>query len=613
MQDLDPSRAQSVRRLFELMRRVNSSTETGEVLEEIARGVVEVLGFGVAAIARLEGDFLVMTACAGPDDVRAQIIGRRNPKQRIMDEFRQADKWGILRYVPHGRVDDEFLTNAWIPDYEPDDDPEAWHPEDALYAPLYSATGELLGNMAVDFPPGNRIPNQPLRDLLELFVVQAGLALSNAQQRERLAEQVRLGEIVKEVAMASSLVGLDSTLERSAEALAHGFDAVQTWIRCFPDGELGRTEHAAGFPAPNPADGGLPGLRRDLVRSAWPQGAAVHLSVDAQASRALPETREALQAVMREHDALSLVAAPLGVGVELLGYVVIMRDTDLALNEHELAAVREIARELGRIVLNSRLYERESRLVAELQELDRYKGELIATISHELKTPLTSIIGHTELLDESEHSSMSVQAIARNAQRLNQLIANLLNYSRVQGKREHVRQVVDLTELCQNSLDLLQFQAEAAGVRLVRAQTDDQTPDQADDQTDEQVMVTGDPDELGRIVDNIIGNAVKYSRPGGQVEVRVTRDGDVAEVAVSDTGLGISEVDQGHLFSAFHRSSNPEALSIPGTGLGLAISRRIAEIHGGAISVESELGAGSTFRLRLPRTNSFDSASAPAS
>ena len=82
-------------------------------------------------------------------------------------------------------------------------------------------------------------------------------------------------------------------------------------------------------------------------------------------------------------------------------------------------------------------------------------------------------------------------------------------------------------------------------------------------------------------------------------------------MAVRDTGLGISGTDQHHLFSAFHRSSNPEALSIPGTGLGLAISRRIAEIHGGDITVESELGVGSTFRLRLPRAASFDRAAAP--
>jgi signal transduction histidine kinase len=83
--------------------------------------------------------------------------------------------------------------------------------------------------------------------------------------------------------------------------------------------------------------------------------------------------------------------------------------------------------------------------------------------------------------------------------------------------------------------------------------------------------------------------------------VAVSADGAWAEVACTDTGLGISEIDQTHLFSAFHRSSNPEALSIPGTGLGLAISRRITEMHGGDILVESELGEGSTFRVRLPR------------
>jgi signal transduction histidine kinase len=83
--------------------------------------------------------------------------------------------------------------------------------------------------------------------------------------------------------------------------------------------------------------------------------------------------------------------------------------------------------------------------------------------------------------------------------------------------------------------------------------------------------------------------------------VAVSADGAWAEVACTDTGLGISEIDQTHLFSAFHRSSNPEALSIPGTGLGLAISRRITEMHGGDILVESALGDGSTFRVRLPR------------
>jgi signal transduction histidine kinase len=580
----DAPRPDGVRKLYELMRRVNSSSDPAEVLEEIARGVVEVLGFGIAAISRLEGDTLVMTTVAGPEDVRAQIIGRRTPVSVILNEFAQADEWGILRYVPHGRLPDEIMGAAWIPDIEPSDDVGDWHPLDALYAPLYSATGELLGNMSVDLPPEGRIPGRRDRELLEMFVVQAGLAMSHAQQRERLAERVRLGETLQRVTAAGRLLGLDLTLHEAAEAIATGLAATQVWVHCFPDGETGSSEYSAGYPDRAPTHRQA-GLRRDLARAAHELG------------RPIVVTRESaepglwgVQNVLALYDAGSLIAVPVAVGRELLGNLVVLRGAgDSDLTDAELEAVEQISRELGRMVLNTRLYETERRLVAELQEIDRYKGELIATISHELKTPLTSIIGHTELLEETATDVDSLQAIARNAQRLNRLIENLLNYSRIQDRREHVRRAVDLTTLCENSLDLLAVQAEQGGLQLKLA-----CPP-------EPVVVHGDPEELARVVDNILSNAVKYTPRGGRVDVAVSADGAWAEVACTDTGLGISEIDQTHLFSAFHRSSNPEALSIPGTGLGLAISRRITEMHGGDILVESALGDGSTFRVRLPR------------
>ena len=141
MQLTESPRAEGIRRLYELMLRVNSSTDLSEVLDEIARGVVEVLGYGIAAIARLEGETFVMTTVAGPEEVREQIIGRRTPVASIFNEFAQADEWGVLRFVPHDRMPDALEESAWVPEFEPGSAPDSWHPLDALYAPLYSATG----------------------------------------------------------------------------------------------------------------------------------------------------------------------------------------------------------------------------------------------------------------------------------------------------------------------------------------------------------------------------------------------------------------------------------------------------------------------------------------
>lgn len=588
--EVGSSSEQALQRLSELVRRVNSSTDTTEVLKEIANGVHEVLGYGVAAISQLEGDTLVMVAAAGPEDVCAQILGRRTKAVNILDEFRAADHWGILRYVPHGRMDPAHLDTFWTPDIEPSDDPDAWHPEDALYAPLYSATGELLGNMAVDLPPGLRVPGPPERELLEMFVVQAGLALSNAQQRERLARQLHFGEILKEVAQSGSRVGLEAMLASATEAINRGFDAVRTWVSCARDHD-GGPETSVAYPPCEVEPPTCESLRADLMVTAWPAGLLIPVALTDTEVSLLPTSLEKVQESLRESGASHGVVVPVGNGQEMFGYLGIgLHEQQKPLRPDELDAIAEVARELGRMVQSARLFETEQRLVSELRELDRYKGELIATISHELKTPLTTIIGHVELLEDQQVGVHSVQAIRRNADRLDRLIQNLLDYAQVQERRGSVRQLVDLVELADSAIELLSQQAESGGVQV------------AFDRPPAPVHVSGDAEEIGTVLNNLIGNAVKYTRSGGRVAVAVEACDDWVHVTVADTGIGISRVDRAHLFSTFHRSSNPEALSLPGTGLGLAISRRIAEEHGGRIEVDSMLGRGSTFRLVLPGT-----------
>lgn len=591
MARFDTFNADGVRRLYEVTRRVSSSADLAEVLEEIAQGVCEGLGYGVAAISRLEGDTLVMAAVGGNDTVREEIIGRRTPAEKVLGrEFSMADHWGILRFVPHDRLHPEQIESLWVPDLEISDDPDAWHPLDALYAPLYSANGDLIGNMAVDLPPGNTIPNQQQRELLEMFAVQAGLALENAQRREQLSRQVRLGEALKKLALLAGQDELEPALQEAAEALFEALPLAQVSIRCFADHTEDPESYSAGRPDRARADEEMVfELRQDLVRlSALGNPEPYPFSVRENSFGALA-SEPLLRRQLERHGWSHGVLTPIGVDREVLGYLAVLRCDDQPGFDHdETGALHEAGRELGRLVRDVRLRRTERRLLAELRELDRYKGELIATISHELKTPLTSIIGHTELLEESGVQPTSVGAISRNAARLDRLVTNLLNYSRIQSRRELERVPLDLRDLCASTLEMLRIQAQSAGVTLDLTAPADP------------VVVVGDADELPRVIDNLCSNAVKYTRRGGRIEVLVRALEGYGEVTVTDNGLGISGPDQVHLFSAFHRSTNPEALTVPGTGLGLAISRTIAELHGGDIRVASELGVGSEFTLRIP-------------
>ena len=589
--------ADLVRRLYDVTRRVQSSEDLPAVLEEIASGVTEGLGFGVAAISRLEGDQLVIVAVAGPDELRDHFIGRRIPAQRVLQrEFSIADHWGILRFVPHHRQDEATLESLWVPDIEVGQEPDDWHPLDTLYGPLYSPTGELIGNMAVDLPPNNKVPNAQQRELLEMFVVQAGIALANAQHREQLQLQVRLSEAFRnlDTVGGEEIDSMDQMLAQACEALAHATGASQVSARCFPD-PFDEREYLGGWPvAPRAADELVAAVSSDLRRLAErKQFDPIVVSVEEgeqQDVPQLPESLELFRSHLLHHEWLRGLVCPIVADREVLGYFVGLHGEGErgAFAGQELDAFRLAGREVGMRVRDARLRRAEGRLVAELREVDRYKGELIATISHELKTPLTSIIGHTELLSDEDPDSPSVSAISRNAARLDRLITNLLNYSRMQNRRELSRGPLDLREVVQSTLDMLRVQAEGHGVAL-----EVEVPDTP-------VIVQGDAEELPRVVDNLCSNAVKYTPAGGEVRVTVRAVDPYAEVVVADTGLGISQADRAHLFSAFHRSTNPDALTIPGTGLGLAIARTIVEGHGGQILVESELGQGSTFTLRIP-------------
>ncbi len=230
----------------------------------------------------------------------------------------------------------------------------------------------------------------------------------------------------------------------------------------------------------------------------------------------------------------------------------------------------------------------------ELRRLDRLKDDFVASVSHELRTPLTSIRGYLELVLDGEAGELTdgqrryLSVVDRNADRLLRVVGDLLFAAQVDaGYIVLDSSATDLDELVWEAVEAARPLAAEHGVELER-------------KVDCAAELVGDRERLAQILDNLISNAIKFTPPGGQVEVRTFCKGDVAFVEVADTGIGISEDDQAQLFQRFFRAEGAVRRAIEGTGLGLAIVKAIVDAHGGDLSVESSAGSGTTFRIELP-------------
>jgi ribokinase len=178
----------TLRRLYDVSVQIGAGRSLRDTMRAVVDGVVSGLGFGVAvASLRHDDGTFEAIAVAGSDEARDTLVGRRMPPAHFQVEFDRADQWGKLLFVPHDRVG-ENDDLGWVPDIAIPTDPEAWHPLDALFAPLTSATGELIGVLSVDLPEDGQRPAPLLRELLELLAVQAGIAIDAARLAERLRE-----------------------------------------------------------------------------------------------------------------------------------------------------------------------------------------------------------------------------------------------------------------------------------------------------------------------------------------------------------------------------------------------------------------------------------------
>lgn len=261
---------------------------------------------------------------------------------------------------------------------------------------------------------------------------------------------------------------------------------------------------------------------------------------------------------------------------------------------HLISVQRDISDRKKAEVEREQLLAREQAARQQAEEANSTKDQLLAIVSHELRSPLNAILGWSRLLQgqtlDQATTQRALETIERNAKLQSQLIEDLLDLERL--KQGHLRLEVcpmDLATTVEAAINTVRPSADAKNIRIEANVSHSIKP------------ILGDASRLQQVVGNLLTNAIKFTPEGGQVTVRLERCGSIAQIQVSDTGQGISAEFLPYVFEQFRQENTPGTNKQKGLGLGLAIVRRLVELHNGSVYAESEgKGKGATFTVRLP-------------
>lgn len=291
----------------------------------------------------------------------------------------------------------------------------------------------------------------------------------------------------------------------------------------------------------------------------------------------------------------SLMMTPVGPGAPVASIGVYWANQHKA-TDYEVELLQSLASAADLALAGVRAYEQARQAWAEAEEANRLKDEFLATLSHELRNPLNSIVGFSDVLLRSHEASQSAltrqaaESIHRNAEAQAQLINDLLDLSRLQtGKLAVDRQLISLVSVLGDAVESVRAQASAKGLKL-----DVDFPA-------EQLIVEADPVRVQQVLWNLVNNAVKFTPRAGRVSVTLSRIGDQAQFIVEDTGQGIDPGFLPHVFEMFRQYDGGTTRPHGGMGIGLALVRQLVELQGGQVEAHSEgMGRGARFTVRLP-------------
>ena len=456
--------------------------------------------------------------------------------------------------------------------------------------------GVAYGNLYLTEKTGGADFDEEDEELAALLAEQAAVAIENARKYEAglltRSRQERL-QIVTDIALAHTELNglLDVLLPRIRELLA-----ADTCFLFLLDDDSQELVVRAGV-------GEAAADWIDHVRIRVGEGVVGRVAAEGKPVVIADVERTAgLYQGVYERGIKSLCYVPLLLPGEVVGVLHVGSRSPRVFSGDDVELLHMAADRAAVAIVHARLFQARNetaealaRTNEELRELDQMKDQFVSGVSHELRTPLTSMLGYLEILLDGEAGELNeeqqhfLEIVDRNCHRLTDLIDDILFMSRLDSGRFQLdRSSVDLGRLVADRVESIRPAAEKKAVQVHLQTGSEGSP------------LWADPSRLTQVVDNLLSNAVKFTPNGGDVFVTVETSGDTTQLQVRDTGVGIPEEEAGRLFERFFRAST--AQNIQGTGLGLSITKTIVEAHGGAISFQSSVGAGTTFTIDLPAT-----------
>ena len=462
----------------------------------------------------------------------------------------------------------------------------------ALSLGLVAVTGRALAPVRRVARAADAVASgRPLGDLPDLSRADEAGRLSRAIRDvdRRVRWRMASMEGVHRLAQTAALMTRpDETHAQLARQIAELVGATKAWLALWDPDTRSLVGAPPGFGIPPDA---LKGVRAGiddptLAVTVYRTGETVRRNdlSDARISQAMAKRLDV-------HE--NFILAPLKAESGTLG-VLGVADKPGGFDAEDQAAIEGYADQAALLLRNARLYEELQKSYERLRDAQRNRDYFLQNVNHELRTPLTAILGWSEVLAEDrpdkETVKIAVDQINRSAQFLLALISDLLDLSRFEEGRTRLEpEEVDLGPLVAGAVEPVSVMAEAKGIEMAVV-----TPP-------ERTLVRLDPMRMRQVLWNLVHNAVKFTPKGGKIRVEAAADGAGATFSVVDNGVGVDAKDLPFIFERFRQVDGSSTRAYRGMGIGLALAKAYVELHGGTITVESQPGAGTAFRVRIPR------------